>query len=86
LGRFWVPINVIKSFRNAGIDVIVDKNHLSCRAIPCLARCLLNPTSLQLVPLPKETEDQAAETDMELYIEENYDLLYHLDTPNEEDE
>jgi hypothetical protein len=81
-----VPPNVIQSFRNAGIDVVVDENYLCCRVISSLARCLLNPASLQPVPIPEETEDEAAETDMELYVEERYDLLLDLDTPDKEDE
>jgi hypothetical protein len=81
-----VPLNVTKSFHNTGINVIVDENHLCCKVIPGLVRCLFNPGSLQPFPIPEETEDEATETDMELYVDECYDLLYDLDTPNEEDE
>jgi hypothetical protein len=59
-----VPVNIIKSFRNSGINLIVDKNYLLCRVIPGLARYLLNPTCLQPIPVTEETEGEAVETDI----------------------
>jgi hypothetical protein len=81
-----VPFNVIESFRNSDIDVVVDGNHLYCRVILGLSRCRLNPASPQPVPIPDETKDEASEKDTELYVEECYDLLYDFDTPNDENE
>jgi hypothetical protein len=63
-----VPLNVAKSFRNSGIDLFVDEDHLFCRVIPGLARCLLNPACLQPVPIPEKTEDKTAEAEMESYL------------------
>jgi hypothetical protein len=45
----------------------------------------LNPATLPPIPTPDETEDEAAETDMELYLEECHELLYDLDRPDKED-
>lgn len=81
-----VPLNVIKSLRNADIDVVVDENHLCCRVFPGLARCILNPASLRLIPIPEETEDETVETEIESYLEECCQLLYDLDAPDEEEE
>jgi hypothetical protein len=76
----------MKSFRNAGIDMVFDDNNLCCRVIADLARCLLNPASLQPVLIPEEIEDEPHEMNMELYVEECYDFLHGPDTPDEEDE
>jgi hypothetical protein len=79
-----VPVNFIKSFRNSEIDLITDENYLLYRDIPSLARCLLNPTCLQLVPIPEETEDEAVETYMELYVDEYCGLMFNLEEEEEE--
>jgi hypothetical protein len=79
-----VPLNVIKSFRKPGIDVFIDENCLCCRVFHGLARSILNPVSLRPVPIPEETEDEAAETDMKLALEECCELLHDLDAPDEE--
>jgi hypothetical protein len=79
------PLNVIKSFRSAGADVFLDDDRLSCRVHPGLARCWLNPATLQLMPMLEETEDEATETDMNLYADECCELLYDLDTSDPDD-
>jgi hypothetical protein len=79
-----VPVNIINGFRNSGIDLIADENYLLCRAIPGLARCFLNPTCLQPMPIPEETENGAVETDMELYVEEYCGLMFNLEEEEEE--
>jgi hypothetical protein len=38
------------------------------------------------VPIPEEPEDEASETEAELYLEECSDLRYDLENPDEEDE
>jgi hypothetical protein len=73
------PLNIIRSFRSSGIDLIVDKNYLLCGVIPGLARCLFNPTCLQPIATPEETEDEAVETDGELYVEEYYRIMFNLE-------
>jgi hypothetical protein len=73
-----VPVNIIKSFRNLGIDLIIDENYLLWRVIPGLARCLLNATCLRPIPIPEETADEAVETYMELYLEEYCGFMFNL--------
>jgi hypothetical protein len=56
-----VRVNIIKSFRNSRSDIIVDENSLLCRVIPGLTLCLQNPTCLQPISIPEETEGEAME-------------------------
>jgi hypothetical protein len=39
---------------------------------------------LQPIPIPEETEDEGVETDMELYVEEYYGLMFNLEEEEEE--
>jgi hypothetical protein len=64
--------------------MVVDENGLCCRMFLSLSCCILNPASLRRIPIPEETEDEAAETDMELHLEEYFQLLHGLDAPDEE--
>jgi hypothetical protein len=73
---------MIESFRNAGTSLVVDEKHHCCRVLPGLASCILNPESLRTVPIREETEDEAAETDMELGPKECCELLYDLGAPD----
>jgi hypothetical protein len=41
---------------------------------------------LPLIPIPDEPEEEAAEADMELDLEECYELLCDIDAPDEEEE
>jgi hypothetical protein len=81
-----VPLNVVKSFRNYRIDLLVDEDHLLCRAISGLARRFLNLACLQPVPISKKTDDETAEAEMERYLEKHVELLYDLDAPDDEKE
>jgi hypothetical protein len=53
---------------------------------PGLAPCILNPASLRPILIPEETEDKAAETDVELHLEECHKVFSDLDAPDEEEE
>jgi hypothetical protein len=75
-----VPVNILKSFRNSGIDLIGDENYLLYRVIPGLARCLLNPTCLQPISIPEEIEDEAVKTDMKKYCR----LMFNLEEEENE--
>jgi hypothetical protein len=80
------PLNVIKSFRNPVIGVVVDENHPCCKMFPGLARCILNPASLRDIRILEETEDEAPEINMEADLEDRHKLLYDPDAPDEEGE
>jgi hypothetical protein len=55
-----VPLNVVKTFRNSGIYLLVDDAYLFFKVIPGLIRRHLNPACLQSVPIPEETEEETA--------------------------
>jgi hypothetical protein len=79
------PFNVTTPFRKAVIDLLVGEDRACCRVIAALAWRLLDSVSLQSFPIPEETEDEAAETEMELYLNKWFELLYELDDPDAEE-
>jgi hypothetical protein len=81
-----IPSPCRQNFRNSGIDLVVNEFRLFSRVIPGLARAVLNPACLQLVPIPEETEDETAESEMELYLEECIEIFYDLDALDREEE
>jgi hypothetical protein len=77
LGQFWELIKGQSNIITNGTKQWGISQHVTV---------LLNPASLHPVPIREETEDEVVETDMELSAEEFHDLLYDLDTPDEDDE
>jgi hypothetical protein len=68
------PIDIVASFRNSRIGLVVDQGGLRCQTCPDPARCLLESLKLCLnVDIP----DEDSETDIEsnLYMEERVDLM-----------
>jgi hypothetical protein len=67
-------INIVASFRNAGIGLVVDEGVLRCQTCPDRARCLLQPLEPCLnVDIPDE--DSEADIEANLYMEECVDLI-----------
>jgi hypothetical protein len=64
------PINIVKSFRRAGISLLVDQDErILCQITPETARCLIEPEALcQLLAVPDE-EDEKCDPDFEVFIE-----------------
>jgi hypothetical protein len=81
-----VLLNIAKNLRNSEIDWFVDEDHFLCRAIPGLARFLLNQASLQSVPIPEKPENKIVEAEINLYLEECVEILYDFDAPDERQE
>jgi hypothetical protein len=70
------PANIIQSFRNAGISVVIAEDRLLCMVTPKTARCLLEREKV-LTPMPLFDEEQFDdETDDDDEIDE--DLLISL--------
>jgi hypothetical protein len=74
-----LPVNIIKSFRNSGIELIVDEKCLLCKLILGLGRYILNPTCLQPIPIPGEADNEAVGTNMELCVEEYCGFMFNLE-------
>jgi hypothetical protein len=72
-------INRVAEFQWNIVDLLVDEEHRFYSVIPWLARCLLNPTRLQPVSIPEETNNETAKSEMELYLEEHIEFLHDLD-------
>jgi hypothetical protein len=66
-GRVEIFIEEVSGLMAAAVLVNVTKSFRSflCKISLGLARCLLNPTRLQIIPIPEETEDEALDEDME---------------------
>jgi hypothetical protein len=67
------PLNIVASFRNAGIGLVVDQDMVRCQVQPNSARCLLHPLEPPGVEIPDE--DAGADMEAELYIRECMDLI-----------
>jgi hypothetical protein len=64
-----IPINIVKSFRRAGISLIVDPDeHVICQITPETARCLIEPEALCQFPAVPDEEDDECDPDFEVFI------------------
>jgi hypothetical protein len=73
------PVNIVQSFRNAGIGLIVQDGRLLCKIDPSQARCLLKPLP-NLIPAPEEmTEDAQEDLEMEIYVQECADAIEDIE-------
>jgi hypothetical protein len=71
------PVNVVKTFKCAGIGVIVDDGLLRCHVCPYMRRLLLMPM------IPAGPDDDDDDLEAELYREQCAPLLLDDDDPGE---
>jgi hypothetical protein len=73
-----VPHNIIKSFANGGISLILDGDRvIRCQITPHTTRCLLgSPFDLEL---PPGTSDDQDDPDIEVYLQRFEGLLFNAD-------
>jgi hypothetical protein len=65
-----VPVNIVQTFRNAGIVLVVADNQLFCKVEPARARCLLQPNTDERVEGDVLTEEDREHLEAELYVQE----------------
>jgi hypothetical protein len=70
------PGNIVKTFRRAGICVVLDDDVLRCRVCPDRAQCLIAPISAALPEVPDDDED---DMEADLYVEQCASLLFDGD-------
>jgi hypothetical protein len=75
------PINIVKSFRNAGISLLPDDTHeIICQITPETTRCVIEREGLlELVEVPDEGEEgEEDDPDVTAFLEICASLLYDL--------
>jgi hypothetical protein len=72
------PVNVVKTFKRAGIGVVVDDDVLRCRVCPDMRRLL----SMSMIPAVPDDDDED-NLEAELYREQCASLLFDDDDPGE---
>jgi hypothetical protein len=68
-------VNVMKTFKRAGIEVVVDDGVLRCRVCPDMRQLLLMPM------IPAVPDDDHDDLEGELYREQCASLLFDDDDP-----
>jgi hypothetical protein len=72
-----IPINIVQSFKIAGISLINDDGIIRCAVTPHTAKCeFLDGIAILLDPILNEEEEE--EPDMEAYLEQCATLLFDL--------
>jgi hypothetical protein len=70
-----VPVNIVQSFRNAGIALVVAEDKVFCRVEPTRARCLLQPITEGRIEMDEATEEEQGHVEAALYIQECADMI-----------
>jgi hypothetical protein len=74
------PVNIVKTFRRAGICLVLDDDIVRCRVCRDRAHYLLDPITASLLPIPDEDED---DMEADLYLEHRASLLFNSDDASE---
>jgi hypothetical protein len=69
------PVNVVRTFRNAGIVLVVGNTRLFCRVDPTQARYLLRPLPEENPRVNEMTEGEQERLEEEMYVQECADAI-----------
>jgi hypothetical protein len=70
-----VPVNIVQSFRNAGVILAVVDNKVFCKVEPRQARCLLQPITGDKTEVEEVAGEDREHVEEELYVQECADMI-----------